>query len=176
MQPDGRDAVLEHVTLEGTSERSFVADDGGWRERIHPEELPRVDEAIRKAVSTGAPGWSCEYRTRRSEGAWVWVAELARIERDRDGRPLRAEVVTLDITELKQRQEFFRLSSEQPPARATATDRDLGVFWDAGAGFPGSPSAVGKTLPELFAMSPDRDRVVAGCARALAGEPSRLEI
>jgi two-component system sensor histidine kinase UhpB len=35
---------------------------------------------------------------------------------------------------------------------------------------------VGKTVPELFATSPDRDRVLEGCQRALAGEPSVLEI
>jgi signal transduction histidine kinase/PAS domain-containing protein len=176
MQPDRVDAVLEYVTLEAISERSLSTDDGGWRERIHPEDIARIDETIRKALDASDAGWSCEYRVRRSEGAWASVAELARIERDEEGRPVRARVVTLDITELKQRQEFLRLFSEQLPARATATDRDLRVFWDVGAGFPGNPSAVGKTVQELFAMSPDRDRIVAGCERALAGEPSRLEI
>jgi signal transduction histidine kinase len=176
MQPDRGDAVLEHVTLEATSERSFVTDDAAWRERIHPEEVARVDATIRHALSAGAPGWSCEYRMHRSDGTWAWVAELARIERDGEGRAIRTKVVTLDITALKQRQEFLRLFSQQLPARATATDRDLRVFWDVGAGFPGNPSGVGKTVSELFAESPDHDRVVAGCERALAGEPSRLEI
>ena len=59
MQPEGDEAVLGHVTLESTSERSLVTDDGGWRERIHPEEVARIDETIRMAVSTGAPGGSC---------------------------------------------------------------------------------------------------------------------
>jgi PAS domain-containing protein len=130
MQSDRHDAVLDHVTLEDITERSFVADDGGWRERIHPEDLARVDEAIRDALSSGAPGWACDYRVRRSDGEWAWIAELARIEGERtdDRRPLRARVVTLDVSELERKQELLRLFSEQLPARATAVDRDLRVF------------------------------------------------
>jgi len=47
------------------------------------------------------------------------------------------------------------------------------VVWDAGAAFSDSPSTVGKTVPELFAQSPDRERVLEGCRRALAGESSK---
>jgi signal transduction histidine kinase/PAS domain-containing protein len=178
MQLDRNDAVLDHVTLEEIKDRSLVTDDGGWRKRIHPDDVAQVDEAIRRALSSGAPGWSCKYRVRRSDGEWAWIAELARVEAERGGdrRPVRARVVTLDVTALERRQEFLRLFSAQLPARATAADRDLRVFWDSGAGFAGSPSAVGQTVPELFATSPDRERVVAGCKQALAGEPSRLEV
>src|SRR5207253_9757847 len=68
------------------------------------------------------------------------------------------------------------LFTQQLPARATVTDRELRVLWDAGSAYPGNPSAVGKTVAELFAESPDRDRVLDGCRKALAGETCRLEI
>jgi signal transduction histidine kinase len=102
MRLDRNDAVLDHVTLEEITERSFATDDDGWRRRIHPEDVARVDETIRHALSSGAPGWSCEYRVRRSDGEWTWIAELARVEFERDGgrRPVRARVVTLDVTAL----------------------------------------------------------------------------
>src|SRR5204862_1856246 len=44
------------------------------------------------------------------------------------------------------------------------------------AAFPLNPSAVGKTVRELFAESPDRERVLDGCRGALAGESRALVI
>jgi len=70
----------------------------------------------------------------------------------------------------------LRLFTEQLSARATVTDRDLRVVWDEGGAFPDSPSVAGKTVAELFATSPDRDRVLDACRRALAGESSVLDI
>ena len=63
-----------------------------------------------------------------------------------------------------------------PTLAAWATDRELRVVWHAGAAFSSNPSVVGKTVPELFAQSPDRERVLEGYRRALAGEPYRLDI
>ena len=71
---------------------------------------------------------------------------------------------------------LLHLFTQQIPARACATDRDLRVVWDNGSAFPDSPSTVGKTVAELFANSPDRERVVEACVRALKGEGTTLEI
>src|SRR5207249_9179320 len=89
---------------------------------------------------------------------------------------LRAVGAMIDISRLKETESRLRLFTEQIPARACVTDRELRVVWDAGAAFSSSPSAVGKTVPDLFAQSPDRERVLEGCRRALAGESQRLEI
>jgi len=71
---------------------------------------------------------------------------------------------------------LLQLFTEQIPARACATDRDLRVVWDNGSAFPRSPTAVGKTVSELFATSPDRERVLEACGRALKGDGTTLEI
>lgn len=147
-----------------------------WRNHVHPDDLEQVDQIASQAIQGGAPGWSNEYRFRRKDGSWAWVASRCAIERDADGRALRAVGAMIDISRLKETESRLRLFTEQIPARATVTDRDLRVVWDAGAAFPDSPSAVGKTVPELFAQSPDRERVLDGCRRALAGESSKLEI
>jgi signal transduction histidine kinase len=82
----------------------------------------------------------------------------------------------IDLSRLNEPEERLRLFTEQVPVRACATDRELRVVWDLGAGFPESPGPMGKTVAELFAESPDRDRVLQACRRALAGDPSKLEI
>lgn len=71
---------------------------------------------------------------------------------------------------------LLQLFVQQIPARACVIDRDFRVVWDLGVAFPSSPSAVGKSVAELFADSPDRERVIDGCHKALAGESVELEI
>jgi len=158
----GRDEVGNHVTW--------------WRERVHPDDVERVEQVVSQAIQGDAPGWSNEYRFRRRDGSWAWVASRCAIERDAGGRARRAVGAMIDISRLKDTESRLRLFTEQIPARACVTDRDLRVVWDAGAAFPGSPSAVGKSVLELFATSPDRERVLEGCRRALAGQSTRLEI
>ena len=147
-----------------------------WRERVHPDDLERVEQAAAQAIRSDVEGWSSEYRFRRKDGSWAWVASRCAIERDAGGRAHRAVGAMIDITRLKDAESRLRFFTEQIPARTCATDRELRVVWDAGAAFAGRPSAVGKTIPELFEQSPDRERVLEGCRRALAGESSGLEI
>jgi PAS domain S-box-containing protein len=197
-QRETRDQMLARVAFEAVWERDFrdgtvtwdgniestfgygrdevVRDVNWWRERVHPDDAARVEQIIADAIGGGASGWSSEYRFRRKDGSWAWVISRCAIERDAGGQPLRAVGAMIDVSRLKETERLLRLFTEQIPARACATDRNLRVVWDAGAAFPGSPSAVGRTVPELFAQSPDRERVLEGCRRALAGESSTLEI
>jgi PAS domain S-box-containing protein len=147
-----------------------------WRERVHPEDLERAEQTALEAVRSGECRWSNEYRFRRKDGSWAWVYSLGAIERDGEGRAIRAVGAMIDFGPLKLSEARLRLFTDQIPARATATDRELRVVWDVGAGFPGNPTAVGKTVQELFADSPDIERVLDGCRRALAGESCKLQI
>ncbi len=195
---EARDRLLAHVAFEAVWERDLQSDAvnwdrnlessfgyhrdevvnhiSWWRERVHPDDLAHVEQNVSQAIRSGASGWSSEYRFRRRDGSWAWVASRCAIERDADGRARYAVGAMIDISQLKDAETRLRLFTEQIPGRACVTDRELRVVWDGGAAFPGNPSAVGKTVPELFAQSPDRERVLEGCRRALAGQSSKLEI
>ncbi len=149
---------------------------GWWTARAHPEDLERVEAVAARAIRDGAPGWVCEYRFRRKDGAWVWLASRCAIERDAHGRAHRLVGAMIDVTKLKEAEARLHVFTRQIPARATATDLDLRVLWDTGAAFSETASAVGKTVPELFETSPDRERVLDACRRALSGESSVLDI
>src|ERR1700740_2845521 len=82
----------------------------------------------------------------------------------------------IDISPLKDAQSRLDLLTEQIPARAGFTDRDLRILCDAGAAFPDTPSTAGKRIPDLFSQSRDRRRVLEACRRALAGQSSKLEL
>jgi two-component system, NarL family, sensor histidine kinase UhpB len=195
---EARDRLLAHVAFEAVWERDLQSDAvswdrslesifgyhreevvnhiSWWRERVHPDDLEHVEQIASQAIQSGASCWSSEYRFRRKDGSWAWVAARCAIERDGNGRARHAVGAMIDISQLKDTETRLRLFTEQIPGRATVTDRELCVVWDAGAAFPGNPSTVGKTVPELFAQSPDRERVLEGCRRALAGQSSKLEI
>lgn len=160
----------------GYERGELVNDRSWWRERVHPADLERVEQIAEDALRNGGSGWSNQYRFRRKDGSWAWVWSRAAIERDAGGRAVRAVGAMIDVTPLKESEERLRLLIEQMPARASATDRDLRIVSDAGAGFPGSPSMVGKTVGEALAAAPDRDRVVAASRKALAGESCKLQI
>lgn len=197
-ETEGRDALLAEVAFEAVWDRDLASDrlawrwnlesvfgyrqdqvDGHvdwWRERVHPDDLQRVEKTAADAMGGLVNRWQIEYRFRRADGSWAWVASRCAIERDGGGRARRIVGAMIDVSQLKETASRLRLFTEQIPARATAIDRDLRVIWDTGAAFSTTDSVVGRTVPELFAQSRNRERVLDACQRALAGESSVLDV
>src|SRR5690242_2961332 len=117
---ESRDQLLSRVAFEAIWERSVGSDTlnwdprlesifgypldeavnhlDWWRAHVHPDDVERVERTAREALKSGASGWSNEYRLRRRDGSWIWVASRAAIERDANGRPLRAVGAMVDIS------------------------------------------------------------------------------
>src|SRR5690349_17991735 len=75
-----RDLRTDALSWDGNLESMFGYDRseaenyiGWWRERVHPEDLDRLEQVLSEAIRSGAPGWSNEYRFRRKDGSWAWV-------------------------------------------------------------------------------------------------------
>jgi diguanylate cyclase (GGDEF)-like protein/PAS domain S-box-containing protein len=76
--------------------------DTEWMKRVHPEDLPRIREASRLQVSGESGVNFLEYRERRRDGRWMWIASRGRtIEWMEDGTPARIIGTDTDITSLK---------------------------------------------------------------------------
>jgi PAS domain S-box-containing protein len=69
-------------TLTGASPEDLL--DHGWRDMVHPDDLPAVDEAWRKALVTGEP-FVAEFRGLRLDGAYVWMRSQAYAAHDEHG-------------------------------------------------------------------------------------------
>ena len=76
------------------------------KQSIHPEDQPRVSEAVAEALGRGGP-YRCEYRVRQHDGVYRWVEANGRVELGPEGEPLRFPGVLMDI-ELRRRAEAER--------------------------------------------------------------------
>ena len=104
----------------GYPEAEATHDTGWWRERIHPDDLPRLHAAVE---DPHAAGYRCEYRVRRADGSWCFVADHGRHVRDDRGALVRTVGVTTDITQRHDaeltRRELYMAAEE---ARALAEE------------------------------------------------------
>ena len=70
-----------------------------WRQLVHPDDMPRVQAAIRDHVAGKSPIFESIHRMRHRSGEWRWVVSRAKARVDAGGRLLRLVGTELDITE-----------------------------------------------------------------------------
>jgi PAS domain S-box-containing protein len=73
-------------------------DDSNWRERVHPHDRLRVEDAAQQSIDRGVP-FQLEYRYFARDGRVVWVNDRATLVLRNDaGEPLLFEGVMVDVT------------------------------------------------------------------------------
>ena len=80
-----------------------MSDPSFWRNRVHPDDLARVEEAISKFFGNGVH--AVEYRFRRKDGSYCWVNDEQRLILEVDGKPLEIVGSWSDITARKTAEE-----------------------------------------------------------------------
>jgi len=82
------------------------SDGDTWRNLIHPDDIPLANKVAADHEAGRTPFFEVEHRLKAKSGKWKWILNWGRVvERDKDGRPLRAAGTHLDITERKQAEE-----------------------------------------------------------------------
>jgi len=115
------DANLESIF--GYPREEVVDHASWWRERVHPDDLQRVEAVAAAAIAGDAPGWSTEYRFRRRDGSWAWVASRGAVERDERGQARRVIGAMMDVSQLKQAEGLLRQVLETLPVGVAVLDR-----------------------------------------------------
>jgi PAS domain S-box-containing protein len=103
--PSGR-VTVDSSTLAvlGWEEQPTNVD--AWEKRRHPDDAPRVSEAMRACLEGRGDRFVQEYRVRDRDGAWAWVETVGRVvERDADGRPTRLLGAHINTTSRKRAEE-----------------------------------------------------------------------
>ncbi len=73
-----------------------------WTGLVHPDDLPHVREVAARHENGELPEFEVEHRMRAADGSWRWILNWGRVvQRDPEGRPVRAVGVHLDITRRK---------------------------------------------------------------------------
>jgi PAS domain S-box-containing protein len=84
-----------------------------WSERIHPEDRDRAVGGLRKAISSGASSWACDYRLLRADGGWAYINDRSCIARDGLGNAWRVVGAMQDWTDRKRAEDALRESDLQ---------------------------------------------------------------
>jgi PAS domain S-box-containing protein len=80
-----------------------------WDNLVHPDDLPHAYKRLNAHLEGKTPSYEAEYRMRHKSGQWLWILDRGKvIERDAEGRPLRACGTHMDITERKEMEEQLR--------------------------------------------------------------------
>jgi PAS domain S-box-containing protein len=72
-----------------------------WTERIHPDDLQRVRDAVLPCLDQKSPRshWEVEYRFRRADGSYATVLERGTVVRDELGNAVRCVGTVSDISD-----------------------------------------------------------------------------
>jgi PAS domain S-box-containing protein len=92
--------VSDNITnVFGYTPAEYLADPSFWRDRVHPSDLGRVEEAISSFLHNGIH--TVEYRFRHKDGSYRWVNDQQRLIRGVDGKPFEIVGSWSDITARK---------------------------------------------------------------------------
>jgi diguanylate cyclase (GGDEF)-like protein/PAS domain S-box-containing protein len=85
---------------------------GEWTSRLHPEDRPRLNDALQRHANGLAPAVRTEYRMRCKDGSWKWFEVQGHVvERDEHGAPLRFVGAASDVSERHAAEERWRLAA-----------------------------------------------------------------
>ncbi|KAB7624134.1 diguanylate cyclase domain-containing protein [Alkalilimnicola sp. S0819] len=82
----------------GLPEESVEADLTHWLERVHPEDAPRLQEALQAHLDGETPLLACEHRLRGADGNWLWVLVRGMAVFDAAGQATRVAGSLTDIS------------------------------------------------------------------------------
>ena len=78
----------------------------------HPDDVPHVAMAVRQMVKGLIPKYHVEHRVRTHDGEWRWILSRGKVvERDVNGRAVRAIGTNSDITQRKREEDQLKLAS-----------------------------------------------------------------
>ena len=79
-----------------------------WYQSIHPDDLEGVKRTMEYHFDRRTPEYSIQYRMRRANGEYVWVADRGHSHTGTDGTSLYLSGVTEDISNIRRVQEVLK--------------------------------------------------------------------
>jgi PAS domain S-box-containing protein len=93
-----------------------------WLDRVHPDDIDRVETTLQQAIDGVLPEYHCDYRIVLRNGEIRWIDVIGELHPDEQGKPRSMSGLVYDVTERKQSEidlqaseELFRLTFEHTP-------------------------------------------------------------
>jgi PAS domain S-box-containing protein len=102
----------EFYRILGYAPGAFPPSQEMFMKRVHPQDVARLQAAIREALATQA-GYDLEVRIKRPNGRERFIHIKTEIERSRDGAAVRTVGTLYDMSERKRMEQRLRQSREQ---------------------------------------------------------------
>ncbi|MDD1681375.1 MAG: PAS domain S-box protein, partial [Methanoregula sp.] len=173
-----------YETIWGRSARSLLDNPFSFLAAVLPDDLPAVQEAIRKELEEGIPV-EIEYRIRHTNGAVRWIHSRNFPIRDNTGRIYRVAGFAEDITELKNSQSALVESEEKFRSLVEYALESISILDFSGRclfankatarllELPGGMPLTGKDVMEFLAPA-SREKAAADFARVGGGQDAYL--
>jgi PAS domain S-box-containing protein len=98
--------------LFGLAPGTFGGSESAFRELVHPQDRPLLEEAVAKAVASGND-YRIEFRFLHASGEWRWMEGRGRAVYDEAGRPVRLHGIGIDISDRRHAEEALRRSEKR---------------------------------------------------------------
>ena len=85
------------ISMLGYKEQELTNQPEEWFNRVHPEDLPRLDMALKAHLNGETDYFECEYRITQKDGQHRWVLTRAAAIRDGEGNAIRVAGIQRDI-------------------------------------------------------------------------------
>ncbi|WP_143131196.1 sensor domain-containing protein [Noviherbaspirillum humi] len=130
---------------------------GEWKDRLHPDDQPRVWAETQEAFARRRTAIQSEHRLLHHQGYWIWVSGHGMITYDAQGNPERMIGTIVDITLQKEAERAMQLASivYRQSSEAMAITNEAGVVLTVNDAFARSrklnaDAIVGRPLIEFF--------------------------
>lgn len=97
----------------GYEEEEIINHLDEWTNRVHPDDLGWVTEAIQEHFKRKTPFYITEHRVRCKDGSYKWILDRGQALWDEAGNAIRMAGSHTDITERKLAEEELRLQNER---------------------------------------------------------------
>ncbi len=127
---DGKITFNERwARMQGYPPGDQVTDFQRWKERVHQDDVARVEQLFQEHIQGRTPFYQAEYRVEKEPGEWRWILDRGKImARDFAGRPVRVTGTCLDISERKKAEQALIEAHQQAEAASKAKTEFLAVM------------------------------------------------
>ena len=137
--------------LFGCTPRQYLEDPYLWRNRVHPDDIARINTWVDKMFESD--NRSIEYRIRRADGTYFWVNDQQQVVRNADGEPVEIVGSWTDITKRKEAEE------ERETARSRLTlllGAAPSVIYSFVASGDFAPTFISANIAHMLGYGPDQ--------------------